>query len=183
MFDVRKAQEEALYRSVDSAAGTEKARAIVRGTNDQLESDAEWVTNAMHRLEHAFEPDAVKQIRRACQCGYAMEEKQQLVERLFSEAQSLEDFANCETARKAGLFAENGVLFLQFAFCPCPMLATVDRLPSKTWCQCTVGYSKTLFERVFGCEVEVELLKSIKAGDEVCLMTIVPKSQAIWQRA
>jgi len=80
----------------------------------------------------------------------------------------------------AGLFCEDGMLicnlhsssYLQFTFCPCPMLAEVDRLYTNTWCQCTTGYSKVLFEKAFGCEVDVELLKSIKLGDDICLMTV-----------
>ncbi|NTW26506.1 MAG: hypothetical protein HGA37_17545, partial [Lentimicrobium sp.] len=57
-------------------------------------------------------------------------------------------------------------------FCPCPMLSEVDKLDTLTWCQCTTGYSKVLFEKAFNCKVEVELLKSIKMGDEICLMKI-----------
>ncbi|HEX2919655.1 MAG TPA: DUF6144 family protein, partial [Bacteroidales bacterium] len=64
--------------------------------------------------------------------------------------------------------------FLMFPFCPCPMLAEVEHLESKTWCQCTTGYSKVLFEKAFGCNVDVELLKSVKAGDGICLMKIAP---------
>ncbi len=59
------------------------------------------------------------------------------------------------------------------------MLATVDRLDTKTWCYCTMGYSKALFEKAWGCAVEVQLLKSIKAGDDVCLMKIIPLSD-VW---
>jgi len=59
------------------------------------------------------------------------------------------------------------------------MLAEVDKLDTYTWCQCTTGYSKVLFEQAFGCTVEVELLKSIKAGDDICLMSIIPHGQ-IW---
>ena len=54
-------------------------------------------------------------------------------------------------------------------FCPCPMLAEVDKLESNTWCQCTAGYSKVLFERAFACQADVESLKSIKLGDPICL--------------
>jgi hypothetical protein len=60
------------------------------------------------------------------------------------------------------------------------MGAEVDKLDTNTWCQCTTGYSKVLFEKAFGCEVEVELLKSIKAGDEICLMKIIPLGK-VWQ--
>ena len=60
----------------------------------------------------------------------------------------------------------------RFGFCPCPMLAEVDRLETDTWCQCTTGYSKVLFETAFSCRADVELLKSIKMGNDVCLMKI-----------
>lgn len=56
----------------------------------------------------------------------------------------------------------------------CKMSTEVDRLETNTWCQCTTGYSKVLFEKAFGCEVDVELLKSVKMGDDVCLMRISP---------
>lgn len=181
MFDVRKKHEEALYQAIRKFGGEETARTIVHGEGGQPERDADWAGNAMQRLEKAFEPDAVKQVRMDCQCGYGMEQKLELVQRLFAEAHDLEEFANCETARNAGLFVEDGVLYLQFWFCPCPLLASVDRLPNKTWCYCTAGYSKALFERVFGCEVDVELLESIKAGDSRCLMSIIPKAP-LWQK-
>lgn len=77
-------------------------------------------------------------------------------------------------AKAAGLSFSNGELFLMFPFCPCPILADVEILETKTWCQCTTGYSKVLFEKAFGCNVDVELLKSVKAGDDICLMKITP---------
>jgi predicted hydrocarbon binding protein len=56
----------------------------------------------------------------------------------------------------------------------------VDHLETDTWCQCTTGYSKVLFEKAFDCKVEVELLESIKMGDERCLMKIIPQGP-IWK--
>lgn len=53
------------------------------------------------------------------------------------------------------------------------MLIDVDKLETNTWCQCTAGYSKVLFEKAFVCKADVELLKSIKMGDEICLMKII----------
>jgi len=60
------------------------------------------------------------------------------------------------------------------------MLAHVDKLDTDTWYQCTTGYSKVLFEKAFGCEVVVELLKSVKMGDDICLMKIIPLG-SIWE--
>ena len=107
-----------------------------------------------------------------------MDEKLIFIKELLSTASNLEEFASSEKAKAAGLFYSDGVLYLKFLFCPCPMLADVDRLDTNTWCQCTTGYSKVLFEKAFGCEVDVELIKSIKMGDDICLMKIIPHWRA-----
>ncbi len=183
MFDIRKIQEQALYHAVKSASDDETAAEIVYGKNVTAahEDNALWVKSAMNRLESRFNMPDVKQIRMNCQCGYGMDEKLALLKELMAAASCMEEFANQEQARAAGLFCEDGQLYLSFAFCPCPMLAEVDRLDSYTWCQCTTGYSKVLFEKAFDVEVDVELLKSIKAGDNMCLMKITPRSP-VWKQ-
>lgn len=180
MFDIRKMQEQALFESITAYSGEQTARQIVHGGEN--ESDPDWVKNSMQRLERQFDDAAVRHIRMNCQCGYGMEEKRKLVEALYQNASSWDEFANCEAARAAGLSHENGTLYLQFPSCPCPMLAEVDRLPTSSWCQCTTGYSKVLFEAVFGCDVDVELLRSVKMGDDVCLMSIAPSKELFSQR-
>ena len=109
-----------------------------------------------------------------------MDQKLALLKELKAASSNIENFASSDRAKTAGLFCKEGDLYLQFFFCPCPMLADVDQLETKTWCQCTTGYSKVLFEKAFGCEVDVDLLKSIKSGDDTCLMKIIPKG-LIWE--
>jgi len=179
MFNIRKIQENAIYESVIKKSDADTAERIIYGKDGSAkgEDDAGWVKSTMKRLEHAFDPDMVRQIRMDCQCNHGMDEKLAFVRELASTASNLEEFASSDKAREAGLFYREGVLYLQFPFCPCPILADVDKLETKSWCQCTEGYSKVLFERAFDCNVEVELLKSIKMGDDICLMKIIPESQ------
>jgi predicted hydrocarbon binding protein len=181
MFDVRKMQEQALYDAVRRRSDDETAGEIVFGRDGtaRAESDPVWVESTMCRLEQRFDDEAVKEIRMGCQCGYGMEEKLALLRELMAVSSSMEEFAGSEKARAAGLFCEGGQLYLQFAFCPCPMLAKVQRLRTLTWCACSAGYSKALFEKAFGCAVEVTLLESIKHGDSRCLMRIVPQ-EPVW---
>jgi len=183
MFDIRKNQEQEIYRAVANASNSEMASEIVYGKDGTArgEDDPSWVKSTMERLESHFDQEMVKQIRMNCQCGYGMDEKLALVKELVEASSSIEEFGNLEKAKEAGLFSADGELYLQFFFCPCPMVAGVDKLKSNTWCQCTTGYSKVLFEKAFACEVDVELLKSIKMGDEICLMKIIPKGD-IWQQ-
>jgi predicted hydrocarbon binding protein len=177
MFNIRKMQEQTIINAIKAASDNATAEKIVFGTctGAASENNAQWVSNMMKRLESHFPAPVVKQIRMNCQCGYGMEERLQLVKELIAASSSLEEFGNLEKARAAGLFYADNELYLQFNFCPCPVVAEVDKFDSLTWCQCTAGYSKVLFEKAFNCEVTVELLKSIKAGDAVCLMTIRPE--------
>jgi hypothetical protein len=182
MFDIRKIQEQVIYGAVKGASNDETAKEVVYGKDDaaRKEDDPSWVKSTMKRLENCFDKAAVKQIRMNCQCGYGMDEKLALVKELVESSSNMEEFGSLEKAKAAGLFCKDGELYLQFLFCPCPMLASVDRLETDTWCQCTTGYSKVLFEKAFGCEVDVTLLKSIKMGDEICLMKIIPQGD-IWK--
>ena len=181
MFDIRAIQQQVLYENVRAASNEETARKVVFGTpNEPDQIDAEWVQSSMQALERTFERTAVEQIRMRCQCGYGMEERLSLLCELIAASSSLEEFASHEKARTAGMYYSDGALYLQFFYCPCPMLATVDRLETDAWCQCTRGYTKALFERAFGCEVEVELLKSIKTGGESCLQRITLKG-TVWR--
>lgn len=182
MFDVRKIQEQVIFEAVRNRSDTETAKEIIYG-HDGLaknENNADWVKSTMQRLENKFDQETTKQIRMSCQCGYGMDERLAFLKELIADASNIEEFANSDKAKGAGLFYKDGMLYLQFLFCPCPMLTDVDILETKTWCECTTGYSKVLFEKAFECEVDVDLLKSIKAGDDICLMKIIPHD-LIWK--
>lgn len=181
MFDIRKIQEKVIYNNIKTYSNDQVAKEIVYGSDDAKEEDnSEWVKTTMNKLDKHFDKALIKQIRMGCQCGHGIEEKQDMIREWTRAASGLEDFANNERAKEAGLFVQEGELYLKFMFCPCPMLADVDRLETDTWCQCTTGYSKVLFENVWNCEVDVELLKSVKMGHELCIMKIVPKG-SIWK--
>lgn len=181
MYDIKKIQEQTIYNAVKSASTHEKARKIVYGRQHPTDpcSDATWVKSVMNRLENQFDKHTVRQIRMHCQCGYKMDEKLALLHELISSSIDLEGFANQKKAKAAGLFCANGNLFLRFSYCTCPMLADVDKLDTNTWCLCTTGYSKVLFEKAFGCRVDVQLLQSVKMGDDICLQKIIPYD-SIW---
>lgn len=149
MFDIRKIQEQVIYQAVKDKSNDQVATAIVSGLAEAVtsEDNPTWVKATMVRLEEQFDQDTLVQIRRNCQCGYGMDEKLALLNELLAVSTSLEEFGNHEKANAAGLFYDKGELYLQFPFCPCPMLEGVDRLASDSWCQCTTGYSKVLLKK------------------------------------
>lgn len=182
MFDIREIQEKVIYEAVKAESNADTAGEVVYGKDERAktEHNPDWVKSTMDRLENGFDLETIKKIRMNCQCGYGMEEKLALVKELKAAAANIEEFASSEKAKAAGLFSKDSELYLQFHFCPCPMLAEVDKLETSSWCQCTTGYSKVLFETAFACQADVELLKSIKMGDDACLMKITLHNP-VWQ--
>ncbi|WP_458788433.1 DUF6144 family protein, partial [Vallitalea sediminicola] len=69
MFDIRKIQEQVIYRSVKSARNDETAKKIVYGKDElaATEDNPTWVKSTMKRLENHFDKSAVSEIRRHCQ--------------------------------------------------------------------------------------------------------------------
>ena len=47
-----------------------------------------------------------------------------------------------------------------------------DDLLPRTWCYCTLGYSRRMFGYVFGKEVRTELISSVRQGDAECRIKI-----------
>ncbi|PKL24562.1 MAG: hypothetical protein CVV47_08970 [Spirochaetae bacterium HGW-Spirochaetae-3] len=65
--------------------------------------------------------------------------------------------------------------------CHCPLAASSIRADGAgvpaTWCSCSAGYTKYLFDVAFGEETEAEVVSSVLAGDPICRFAIrIPES-------
>ncbi len=69
------------------------------------------------------------------------------------------------------LTKEGNKIFLVFEECTCPMVK--EGVTNPFLCHCTTGYSKRVFETLFGRPVEVRLLSSILRGGSLCKQEIV----------
>ena len=72
----------------------------------------------------------------------------------------------------AGWFIKGNQLYTKMFSCECPMLEKAKNSNSLTWCHCTAGYNKKLFEIVFEKPVYVEIVQSIRQGFDFCLLRI-----------
>nr|WP_304943337.1 DUF6144 family protein [Vallitalea guaymasensis] len=140
---------------------------------------SEWVRYISTELEKHFDEKTIKKIRMGCYCteNGKLEESKTFIKKVYDNSVSMTDFVNKMNEYQAGWYIKDGNLHTKYYSCPCPMLEAVSSLPTKTWCYCTVGYNKEIFEYVFNCEVDIELLESIKMGDNQCLMKIIQLSK------
>jgi hypothetical protein len=56
--------------------------------------------------------------------------------------------------------------------CLCPMVENITAGLSATYCHCSVGYVKEMFERATGKPVQVDLAESLKRGGKACRFLI-----------
>lgn len=72
---------------------------------------------------------------------------------------------------RPNIWWKDGAVFLEYDRCACGMV-TSGTVANPFLCHCTVGYSKEVFETLFGHPVAVELQGSILRGDSKCRQKI-----------
>ncbi len=149
--------------------------------NPTAEEKTAWVHHVMHKMEATYDEQTIKAIRTCCYCdeGGQLQKSMKWLKGLYDASSDIHDFINKVNEHGAGWYVKDCYLYTKYLDCSCPMLEGIDRLESKTWCYCTMGYTRAIFSHVFDCpfdEVDIELLKAIKMGDEFCLMRVaLPK--------
>ena len=66
------------------------------------------------------------------------------------------------------LHLEGDNVYVVYEKCYCPFVKAYPEKLSPTWCNCSRGWIKELFESALGKPVDVKLEKSIKQGDNIC---------------
>ena len=189
-----------LHRNILRFADEQTAQKIAFGLPLALDASPEeraaWVHRVIGALEAGFDAATIKNIRLGCYCnedeapakcksaGYLCADTELFnkvrdwLRGLYVSSANLEDFVAKANTENLGWYVENGELYTKFFECECPMLEAVEQLPTFTWCWCTAGHGKRLFDSVFGYPVDVDIIHSIRQGNEFCLMKITKLSHA-----
>lgn len=75
---------------------------------------------------------------------------------------------------RPNLYQKSGKIYLEYHKCGCEMV-TKNGVSDPFLCNCTVGYTKQIFETLFAKPVRVKLLASILNGDPICKQEIAVK--------
>ncbi|MCF7885270.1 MAG: DUF6144 family protein [Candidatus Marinimicrobia bacterium] len=86
------------------------------------------------------------------------------VEHLFKNFKA--EYYNSPRLTKSG-----SKVTLIFKECTCPLVKA--GVNNSYLCNCTAGYTKNIFESLFGRPVQVKLIKSILNGDNICMQEIL----------
>lgn len=133
-----------------------------------------WAKDVCNYLDGKYTPEEIKELRMSCSCHPGDNEKAN-TKRIFDKAGSLDEFCeayNREYARQHPVWHEGETIFFSYPTCYCSCVKRVSETLPLTWCLCSLGYTKDLFDYVLSCDSEVELIESIKLGDSRCVMKI-----------
>lgn len=136
-----------------------------------------WANDVCEYLESNFSGDMIKNIRMGCSCSPSPKYTE-AVKKLYMSAADMDDFCakyNAEYDGKHSVWHEGATIFFSYPCCYCDCVKRVGENISKTWCLCTLGYIKKLFDYVLDCDVNAELIESVKTGGSRCVMKLTAK--------
>jgi predicted ArsR family transcriptional regulator len=133
-----------------------------------------WITTLMSGLEKNMDEKVLSKILEQCgrQC-----QSQSIVKKarnIYRNSKSTDEFLEKLGRIYKHLHKEGNSIYIVYPRCYC---SQVNKIPkgklSGTYCSCSCGWAKALFEGALGRPVEVIKEKSIISGDSECRFRVV----------
>ena len=133
-----------------------------------------WITCLIDGLDKHVDEETkamiLEQCGRQCQSQGFIEKAR----RIYEQSQNMEEFLNAFSEVYENLHIEGNSIYIVYPKCYCSF---VNKIPSgtlsATYCNCSRGWAKELFEKVLGRTVEVIMEESIMNGDQQCRFQII----------
>ena len=172
----------------DDKKGSEAADGIVNPAETRCEKKVDfaknWVKRFMNVMDNNLDEKTRKKIMencgKECFCSAHSEVKwpNQGIETVDKYLRQIEALYGKENAYRE----DNKIYFnyiqnpkglkIEDGYCLCPLTEDGPEGLSPTYCFCSTGYVKELFERMMGQTVKVELLESLRRGGKKCRFLI-----------
>ncbi len=145
-------------------------------------NQAKWINtvlNQLSRMEDTQSREVVENCGRECLKSSGRLEQVEEIRNRVDDRNDRELLFNRYKEEIYGnspnLHKHDNDIYLEYHECGCHMV-TDGGVSDPFLCNCTVGYTKQIFETLFDESVEVSLLKSILRGDDICRQRISIKA-------
>jgi len=178
----------ALEQIIEQFAGEEVMRKIMEGSKSVFEktdakTKARWMKGAMERLDKLVDEETKLTIMENCGYNCAKMNKGAIEEAVArrKEFKTANEFLEAEQkspTKGTRLVREGDVLYQYYTpqsygvRCYCEMVAAAEGEVSPTYCHCSKGFVKTLWEAVLEKPVEVEFIQSAISGANECKFAV-----------
>ena len=134
----------------------------------------QWAKDLCAFLDDHYDDESIIAIRMDCACGPKYGYGGSKLKAVYEKSRDPYAFVEKANALDLGFSLEydGTAYFLLYPQCYCSCVNRTDDLLPRTWCYCTLGYSRRMFGYIFGQEVRTELISSVKQGDAVCRIRI-----------
>jgi predicted ArsR family transcriptional regulator len=150
--------------------------------NSTMQLFREWVATLVSALEVQVGEDMTAELMepcgRACAVHYGSIEQAMAIKQSTQTIDELLDKLNQQEGFWCGSWVRDGnTIYSVCEYCGCPLIrADLVRL-SPTFCNCSRGWVKAVFEAVLERPVDVELEQAIGRGDQVCRFSVSPRKK------
>lgn len=133
-----------------------------------------WIANLVDELDKHVDAETIAKILEQCgrQC-----QSQSFVKKakdIYNKSKDINDFLDKFAKVYKHLHRESDKVYIVYPKCYC---SHVNKIPkgklSATYCNCSRGWAKALFEGALGRPVEVVMKETIVNGDNQCKFQIV----------
>lgn len=131
-----------------------------------------WIESLMEMLDDRVSPDVRIEIFEACGRGCVPQSFIRSAQACKHEAEDDDDFLKRLSKVWGHLKIDGKKVYAVYEKCYCPLVRAYPGELSSTFCNCSRGWIKELFESALGREVDVEILSTIRRGDDVCRFEI-----------
>ena len=131
-----------------------------------------WIKELLSNLDSSVDEKTKQNIMEKCgpKCPFSHLPNDELI-KLRNESKTEEEFLK-KISEVWRLVKEGNEYYVVFDKCYCPLVMNDLENSSKTMCYCTLGSLKHKFKISLGRDVEVEMLKTVLAGDDECRFKI-----------
>jgi predicted hydrocarbon binding protein len=146
------------------------------GEEDQMAQKSkfvhDWISNLMKNMDRQMDDEGKTRLLE--ECGRACAERHAKAEALKHKGNLdgwlgvFKKWVGSDNVRR-----EDNAVHLIYSKCLCPLVQNHPPLMSKTYCNCSRGWLKEVFETVVEKPVEVKLENSIMQGAEQCRFTVL----------
>jgi len=177
-----------LEKNVERFAGREVMKKVMEGSEEITEKTdrkekANWMKGAMERLDALVDEETRFEIME--NCGYKCSEiNNKVIERAKARRKKYktnDEFLEAEQRKpmKGTRFVREGNILYQYytpksfrVKCYCGMVQAAEGEISRTYCHCSKGFVKKLWEAVLERPLEVEFIQSVISGANECKFAI-----------
>jgi predicted hydrocarbon binding protein len=132
-----------------------------------------WIKALMEGLDEQVDGETVGKILENCGRSCTPRKLISELRAVWGSSDGLDDFVS----KSGGVFPhirkDENCVVVEYDKCYCPLVKDYPGEVPGQWCSCSIGWLKELFQSTVSPRVDVELLKSVKRGDDVCEFKIL----------